>query len=466
MGEAKRILVVDDEEGLRFSLSVLLKKNGYAVSTADNGSMALDALPTLEPDFVLCDLRMPETDGVTFLRRALASGFHRPIIMMSAYGSVEDAVEAMRLGAFDYVSKPFQKNEILVVLDRAAEHVRLRTENVQLREAARAAADREILTDDVKMHQLLDLVRKIASFKTTVLITGESGTGKELFARSIHRNSPRASGPFVAINCGAIPEHLLESELFGHAKGAFTDAVSEKEGLITASSKGTLFLDEVGDLPLMLQVKLLRVLQEQKVRPVGSNRELAVDLRVLTATAQDLEELVAAGRFREDLYYRLNVFHLQVPPLRARPRDLPLLARHFIQKVAQQHGLPGCDIADDALGAMAAYDWPGNVRELENAIERAVLLSNGRPITVGDLPERVRRQPQTKAPVESGDLSVKRNTRDLERRLIREALSQTGGNKSKAAKILDLSLRALLYKIRDYGLDSNGSTVVEGAENG
>ena len=462
MDEMRRILVVDDEEGLRFSLSVLLKKNGFEVSTAENGRVALDALSSLAPDFVLCDLRMPELGGIDFLKRALATGFSKPIIMMSAYGTMEDAVEAMRLGAFDYVSKPFKKDEILVVIERATERELLRSENIELREAARATADREILTDDPKMQELMDLVRKIASFKTTALITGESGTGKELFARSLHRNSPRAEGPFVAINCGAIPEHLLESELFGHAKGAFTDAVAKKEGLVTASSGGTLFLDEVGDLPIMLQVKLLRVLQEETVRPVGSNDEIPVDLRVVTATAKNLEEAVKEGLFREDLFYRLNVFHLRVPPLRERPGDLDLLTRHFVAKLARQHGLPMCEVTEEAMEVIRSYNWPGNVRELENVVERTVVLTGGRPATVDDLPERLRRQSAGDMPFAGGDLSVKRNMREMERRLIGEALSQTKGNKSKAARLLDLSLRALLYKIRDYGSEKGESASSNG----
>jgi len=450
MGDPLHILVVDDEEGLRFTLSVLLKKKGYRVSAAENGRVALEALETLAPDFVLCDLRMPEVDGMEFLQQALAGGFSKPIIMMSAYGTMDDAIAAMRLGAFDYVSKPFNNDEIQVVLARAVERESLRAENVRLRQAAHVTAEQEILSDNARMRDLLAMVRKVAGFKTTVLITGESGTGKELIARSIHRNSPWAEQPFVAINCGAIPEPLLESELFGHAKGAFTDAVADKEGLITAASGGTLFLDEIGELPLSLQVKLLRVLQEQKVRPVGANREREVDLRVVTATARDLEELVKEGRFREDLFYRLNVFHLEVPPLRERADDIPLLAGHFIRKIAARHGLPQSEIDAQALKHIVAYQWPGNVRELENAMERAVVLAGGRVILPEYLPERLQEATMPPLPYATDDLSVKRNMRRLEKQLIREALRQTAGNKSKAAQLLDLSLRALLYKIKDY----------------
>jgi len=450
MGDPLHILVVDDEEGLRFTLSVLLKKKGYRVSAAENGRVALEALETLAPDFVLCDLRMPEVDGMEFLQQALAGGFSKPIIMMSAYGTMDDAIAAMRLGAFDYVSKPFNNDEIQVVLARAVERESLRAENVRLRQAAHVTAEQEILSDNARMRDLLAMVRKVAGFKTTVLITGESGTGKELIARSIHRNSPWAEQPFVAINCGAIPEPLLESELFGHAKGAFTDAVADKEGLITAASGGTLFLDEIGELPLSLQVKLLRVLQEQKVRPVGANREREVELRVVTATARDLEELVKEGRFREDLFYRLNVFHLEVPPLRERADDIPLLAGHFIRKIAARHGLPQSEIDAQALKHIVAYQWPGNVRELENAMERAVVLAGGRVILPEYLPERLQEATMPPLPYATDDLSVKRNMRRLEKQLIREALRQTAGNKSKAAQLLDLSLRALLYKIKDY----------------
>lgn len=453
MSDRGRVLVIDDEEGMRYTLGVLLKKKGYEVTTVENGRAGLDALDAYKPDYILCDLRMPEMDGLTLLREVMQRGFSRPVIMMSAYGTVDEAVEAMRLGAYDYIGKPFKSDEVLLVLERAAERQELREENIRLREASIAAADREILTDDPAMKNLLAMVRKIAAFKSTVLIAGESGTGKELFARSIHRNSPRAAGPFVAINCGAIPEHLLESELFGHAKGAFTDAVAHKIGLVAASTGGTLFLDEVGELPLMLQVKLLRVLQEEKVRPVGANEEIEVDLRVVAATARDLEEQVAGGRFREDLYYRLNVFHLRVPPLRQRPADIPLLANHLIVKIAQRYGLHVPPIDPEALAMLGNYHWPGNVRELENAVEQAVVLAANETITARHLPEHIREASPTAPPSQSGDLSIKRNFKNMEKRLIAEALALTNGNKSRAAKLLDISVRALIYKIQDYGLE-------------
>ena len=453
MDRAGHVLVVDDEEGLRYTLSVLLKKSGYQVSTAENGEMALAALESLQPDFVLCDLRMPVMDGMAFLTAVLKKGIAIPIIMMSAYGTIDDAVECMRLGAYDYIGKPFKSDEVLVVLARAAEREDLRAENVRLRASAEAAADREIITNASEMEDLLAMARKVAAFKSTILIIGDSGTGKELIARSIHRNSPRAEGPFVAINCGAIPEHLLESELFGHAKGAFTDAVSDKEGLVSLSGGGTLFLDEIGELPLMLQVKLLRVLQEEKVRPVGSNREIPVDLRIVAATALNLENQVKEGKFREDLYYRLNVFTLQVPPLCERPGDVALLARHFIVRIAERHSLPICNVDAQAMKLLESYDWPGNVRELENAMERAVVLAAGEDISAEQLPDKIRLDQGKKMPYFDGDLSVKRNLRELERDLIARAMEQTKGHKSKAAKLLDLSLRALLYKLKDYDLE-------------
>ncbi|HPQ71313.1 MAG TPA: sigma-54 dependent transcriptional regulator [bacterium] len=464
MANEPHVLVVDDEEGLRYSLSVLLKKKGYRVSAVENGQMALQALDSMNPDFILCDLRMPVMDGLTFLQESKRRNFEKPIIVMSAYGTIDQAVEAMRLGAYDYIGKPFNSDEILVVLHRAAERELLRAENLRLRQAAQAAADREIITDDSAMLELMAMARKVAGFKSTVLIVGESGTGKELIARSIHRNSPRADKPFVAINCGAIPEHLLESELFGHKKGSFTDAIADKEGLVTGSSGGTLFLDEIGELPLMLQVKLLRVLQEERVRPIGAAQEIPVDLRVVAATARNLEEVVEAGQFREDLYYRLNVFTLKVPPLRQRAADLPLLTKHFIQKVAERHGLPMCEVSAEALKMIEAYHWPGNVRELENVMERAVVLSAGDVIEASSLPDRVRQTPPRKMPYENGDLSVKHNLRDLERELIVEALKRTKGNKSRAARHLDLSLRALIYKIRDYNLETDKDESEEAPE--
>ncbi len=451
----RRVLVVDDEENLRHLLLVILKKGGYEPTAVSNGRKALDALDRDRFGIVLCDIRMPEMDGIEFLDELRKRAIDTYCIMMSAYGTTEIAIEAMKRGAYDYISKPFKADEILLALRKIEERERLYRENLELRRVL----DREQSFDGIighseAMKRIFDTVAKVAPHRATVLITGESGTGKELLARAIHRHSDRAQGPLVPVNCGAIPEQLLETELFGHVKGAFTGAVRDHQGLFEQADEGTLFLDEIGDLPLGLQVKLLRAIEDGVIRRVGDTGSRQVDVRLLAATGADLQRAVKEGAFREDLYYRLNVIHIHVPPLRERGEDIPLLLDHFVAQYAARHGRPVRGADRDAMRALLAYAWPGNVRELENVVERAVLLCDGDQVQPGDLPDGISggrgRYP---LPHPTDDLSIKRGTRALEAHLIERALQRTRGNRTHAARLLDISHRALLYKMRDYDLD-------------
>jgi two-component system response regulator AtoC len=452
----KRILVVDDEESFRQMLQILLKKNGFLVDTAHDGSTALHKALQNDYAFILCDIRMPVVDGPDFLKQYIATGRQATFIMMSAYGTIDTAIECMKLGAYDYISKPFKRDEILLVLKKAEERERLKKENIRLREEIKKEYSfSNIISKNPKMQEIFTLIKKVCDFKTTVLILGDSGTGKELIARAIHYNSNRKKHPFVAVNCGAIPENLLESELFGHTKGAFTDAVADKIGLFEEADKGTLFLDEIGEMPLALQVKLLRVLQESEIRQIGSGKTRKVDVRVVSATAKDLSEEVESGRFREDLFYRLNVFSIKVPPLRDRIEDVPLLAEHFLRKHGERLGKEGVGISTDLMKVLMKYQWPGNVRELENCIERGLILCDSEEINEDCMPESMHDQLSSEsiAGILSDCLSIKKADAILERELIRKALERTGGNRTHAAKLLEISHRALLYKLKEYGLE-------------
>jgi two-component system response regulator AtoC len=364
-------------------------------------------------------------------------------------------VEAMKRGAYDYISKPFRPDEVLLALRKAEERENLRKENLRLRrEVHREYAFGNIVGKSPKMMQLFDTIKKISEYKTSVLIIGESGTGKEMVARCLHYNSPRNNGPFEAINCGAIPETLLESELFGHEKGAFTDAKKEKRGSFEMAHQGTLFLDEVGEMSLTAQVKLLRVLQEGEVKRLGSERAFTVDVRIIAATIQDLSRAAAEGKFREDLFYRLNVLPVHLPPLRERKEDIPLLVEHFIHKYNEQHRLNTEGAAEDVLARLLEYSWPGNVRELENAIERAMILAQGKKIEADCLPSEVLgTRPSWKKDLWGDEYSIKKASRIMEEELIRKALKKTGGNRSHAVKILEISHPALLSKIKEYGIE-------------
>jgi two-component system, NtrC family, response regulator AtoC len=448
----RRVLVVDDEENLRLVLRTLLRRHGYEVETAESGEDALGMVDSFGPDVVLTDVRMPKMGGLDLLSTLKAKGNEATVIVMSAYGNMDQALEAMKAGAYDYVQKPFKPDEIVLALRKAEERELLRRENRALRDEIR----KEHRYDDIlaKSQKMLDIFRtisKIAEYKTTVLVAGESGVGKELVARAIHHRSSRRGGSFVAVNCGAIPENLLESELFGHKKGAFTDAVQDRRGLFEEADGGSLFLDEIGELPLALQVKLLRVLEEEKIRRVGDVRDIKIDVRIITATHRDLLAETKAGRFREDLFYRLNVLPILVPPLRDRREDIPLLIDHFVARNNVRLGTSIRGLDTESRRLLFEYPWPGNVRELENTIERAMVLAEGDQIVAQDLPDRLR---EARDPVQmqlaSGELSVKKTMRIVEEILIRRALQRTKGNRTRAAEVLEISHRALLYKIKDY----------------
>jgi two-component system response regulator AtoC len=457
MNEEKRILVIDDEENMRHMLAVLLEKEGYQVDNAADGKQGLDLASESFYDLILCDLKMPVMDGMAFLENFQDMQLESTVIVMSAYGTLDTAIEAMKRGAYDYVSKPFKPDEIMLTLRKAEERERLRKENRLLQQSVRERYSfAQMIGRSPAMQEIFATIEKVADYKTSVLVTGDSGTGKELIARAIHYNSPRADKPLVTVNCGAIPETLLESELFGHKKGAFTDAIKDKKGLFQEAHGSSIFLDEIGELPRPLQVKLLRALQEGEIKRVGDTQSINIDIRVLAATTKDLAEEVKGGGFRDDLYYRINVLHVAVPPLRERSEDIPLLIPHFIEKISKRLNSEVDGVSPAAASALQRYDWPGNVRELENFIERAMVMSGGRTIELTDLPPHLQSRVE---PVEylanDENLSIKEASRRLERTLIRRALEKTGGNRTQAAKILEISHPALLYKIKAYELDSS-----------
>jgi len=455
-GVLRNLLIVDDDASMRHLLAVILTDRGYEVRAVASAEDALKEAAQRELDLVLTDVRMPGMGGLELVRELQRTAPDLLVVVMSAYGSHDTAIEAMKAGAYDYLGKPFKPDEVVLVLRKAEERERLKRENRRLRTELSAAYRPEYLVGGSEaMQAVLRQVHKVAPQKTTVLLEGESGTGKELLARAIHELSPRSSFPFVAVNCGAVPAALLESELFGHVRGAFTDAHKDKKGLAAEADGGTLFLDEVAELPLPTQVKLLRFLQEEEIRPVGDVRSRKVDVRVVAATARDLARAVKEGEFREDLFWRLNVVGVKVPPLRERAEDVAPLAEHFLSRFALlRPELPRPYLSPEALEALKAYRWPGNVRELEHAMERAVVLADGAEIREEDLPDPVRAggASPAQAPLPGRDLSLKRGVRELEGQLIRAALERTNGNRTRAAELLELSYRALLYKIKDHGL--------------
>ncbi|MBW2322058.1 MAG: sigma-54-dependent Fis family transcriptional regulator [Deltaproteobacteria bacterium] len=450
----QRVLVVDDEENMRLVLKTCLTREGYQVVEAANGSEGLICLDREAFDYILCDVRMPVMDGLTFLKEVKIRGVLAPVIMLSAYGTVDSALEATKAGAFDYVFKPFNPEEILLTLKKAEERETLRRENLALRRAAGERPSAGIVARSKAMADLLVMLEKVADATSPVLITGESGTGKDLVARAIHEAGSRANKPYVPVNCGAIPENLLESELFGHVRGAFTDAIQDRIGLFQEADGGTLFLDEVGELPLSLQVKLLRAIQEQEIRPVGSSIPIQIDVRILAATARDLTKEAENGFFREDLYYRLNVLPLFIPPLRERPDDIPPLLEHFLVAHSARMGRERPQMAPEVAEAFLNYSWPGNVRELENLIERILVLSSHSRIEPEDVPSHIRLgffKPTGLGSTD--DLDLKARIRELEARLIKEALTQSEGNRSEASRRLKISYPSLLAKIKLYGLE-------------
>ncbi len=450
-----KLLVVDDEPGLRQSLRLILTDEGHDVTDAADGAAALSRAATEAFDVILCDVRMARMDGHEFLRRYRASGGSALVIMMSAYGSEEAAIAAMKDGAYDYIAKPFRADEVVLVLRKAEEREKLRREVESLRSALGAgAAGPGVVAESPAMRSALEVVAKVAPHRTTVLITGPSGTGKEVLARALHRLSPRSEQPFVAVNCAAIPEALLESELFGHVRGAFTGAVSDHRGLFEQATGSTLFLDEIGDLPTALQSKLLRVLQDGEVRRVGDRVTRQVDTRVVAATARDLDVDVKSGRFREDLFYRLNVVGIKLPALSERPEDVPALIRLLTETHVTRLGVPAPVLEPEALRALLDYDWPGNVRELSNALERAIVLSRSGHVTLDDLPASVVAGSAAAAvpSLPEGVLSLKRHAVAAQGEVIREALQRAGGNRRRAAALLGISVRSLFYKLKALGL--------------
>ena len=451
-----KILIIDDDPGLRKSLSLILADAGYQVVSAEDGAKGLATAEATQPDMIMCDIRMPKVDGLEFVQRYREAGGKALVIIMTAYGSMDLAVEAMSKGAYDYLPKPFGANEVLLTLRKAEERESLRREVGRLR--AEVRADRrfgEIIVRSPEMVKALEVATKVAPHPSPVLITGASGTGKELVARLIHRESNRAERPFVPVNCGAIPETLLESEFFGYVKGAFTGADKDKQGLFEAADGGTLFLDEVGELPQPLQVKLLRALQEGEIRRVGGTTSTFVNVRIISATNRNLSALVREGAFREDLYYRLAVVPIHLPPLKERREELPDLVHHFIERHCERLGLQVTKVHPDAVEVLLNYSWPGNIRELENVLEQAMLMADGDELLADELPDQVRFSMAAADDLEltDDDLSVKKHSAALERKLIQRALERTGGNRTKAAELLELSARALRYKILDYGLE-------------
>jgi len=462
--ERKQILVVDDEPNLRRVLSAQLERDGYDVHTAEDGEQALQILKENHLDLVITDLKMPKLDGMELLRQAVALDDELPVVMITAHGTVDNAVEALKTGAFDYLTKPFDQAEVRAIVRKA-----LRTRDLSAAEATRPESDaREVARYGIigQSPSILDLyavLDRVADTPTTVLITGESGTGKELVARALHENSSRRDKPFIKVNCAAIPKDLMESELFGHERGAFTGAVGSKPGRFELASGGTLFLDEIGSIPVGMQVKLLRALQGSEFERVGGVKTIRVDVRLVAATNSDLKREIAAGTFREDLYYRLNVVPIRLPSLRERATDIPLLVKHFIDKfnTRLKKSVTGLEVAAEAQ--LVSYPWPGNIRELENVIERAVLFSDGVELKVADLPSEVRdvstpHPPLVHTPSESGVVSdglkeqVKAAMSRLERELIVKALDQTSGNVTHAARLLKISRKGLQLKMKELGL--------------
>jgi DNA-binding NtrC family response regulator len=441
MGAAVRILIVDDEQHVRQSLAAWFREDGYEVSTSANGREALAELTRSGADILLVDIKMPGMDGLELLRKTKELAPDATIIIMTAYASVETAVQALKDGAYDYVVKPFDPDAVSRLVRKAAERYSLLKENRALRERVEGSAPALITAGLGRMHELQELVEQVAPTDTSVLITGESGTGKELIARLLHAKSARRFGPFAVVNCGALAEGLLESEMFGHERGAFTGAVARHRGKVELAHEGTLFLDEIGDIPPKVQVDLLRVLQERSVMRVGGNTTIPVDFRLVTATHRDLEAEVSAGRFREDFFFRINVFHINVPALRERPEDVPLLAAHFLAQFAAQMNRRIDGFTDDALAALCSYPWPGNVRELQNAIERAVVLCKEGRIGVALLPF-------AHAPA-AEDLSIDA----MEAAHIRKVLAGCGFNVTQAAGLLRIDRVTLYNKMKKYGIE-------------
>ena len=446
-----RVLVVDDEKSMRELLAITLQKAGYEVTLADGGAAAIEAIRRDPFDAVITDLRMPKVDGLQVLRAAKEQSPDMSVIMVTAMASTETAVEAMKLGAYDYITKPFKLDEVNLIIKNALERKQLETQH----------RFENIIGKSSRMVEVFDTIRKIADSPSTVMITGESGTGTALVGRAIHFNSHRRDKPFVSVNCGAIPEGLMESELFGHVKGAFTGAVANKIGLFTAAEGGTLFLDEITEIPALLQVKLLRAIQVREIRRVGDTRDVKTDVRLIAASNRDLETAVRDGVMREDLFYRLNVLPIHLPPLRERREDIPLLIAHFLQKFSKDLGKDVRGVTPEALAVLERYHWPGNIRELENVLERAIVLGAADMLNADSLPESVRRERPTRGPelvdIPEEGLDLEATLDDLERRYLQRALDRTGGVQTKAAELLRMTFRQFRYKLQKHSLAKRGA---------
>jgi two-component system response regulator HydG len=449
-----RVLVVDDEESARSGLASLLRSERFEVDTAEDGQRGLARIEETAPDVVVTDLHMPRLDGMQLLERAREANPELVVIMVTAFSDVDTAVRAMQKGAEHYLTKPVQFDELVVVIDRALERRRLKQETHELRSRlSERLSFGNIIGSSPAMQEVFDVIEQVAPTKATVLITGESGTGKELVAQAVHQNGPRASAPFVKLHCAALAETILESELFGHERGAFTGAAGRRDGRFTQADGGTLFLDEIGEISPAIQVKLLRFLQERTFERVGGNETLKVDVRIIAATNRDLEADVAAGKFRGDLYYRLNVVNIEMPPLRARPSDLLGLAGHFLERFAKENGKRIEGFADDAVERIGAYRWPGNVRELENVIERAVVLCDTPKLTAKHLPAGVGASSRTGVRIPGSTMG------EIERHAILSTLEACAGRTAQAAQMLDISIRKIQYKLHEYGVTFQRTTV-------
>ncbi len=456
-----RILIVDDEASMLEFLEIMLAKEGYAVGTARTGAEALARLGHEPFDLVITDVQMPEVSGLDVLRRTKEVSLETAVIMVTAFASAETAVEAMKEGAYDYITKPFKVDEIKLVIKNALERRNLSRENLLLKKELKTKYNfSNIIGSSAEMLKIYSLIQRVAATRTNVLIAGESGTGKELVAKAIHYNSPRRDRPFVTINCGAIPESLMESELFGHKKGSFTGAVANKMGLFEAANDGTIFLDEIGELTPPIQVKLLRAIQERTFKPVGGTDDITVDVRIISATNKDLEKEVAASAFREDLFYRLNVIQIKLPPLRDRRDDIPILAGHFLEKYAKELGKDIRKISAEAMSLLSGYGFPGNVRELENIIERSVALESTNVVLQESLPAFLARRDDGKGglgtvpEIPAEGVNLEDLVGALERTLLLKALEKTNGVKKKAAKLLKISFRSMRYRLEKYGIDA------------
>lgn len=457
-----RILVVDDEESIREFLEIMLKKEGYEVTTAEDGLVAQELLAKKSFDMVISDMQMPKVTGIELLKHVRENYSDLVFMIITAFGTTETAVEAMKMGAYDYVTKPFKIDEVRINIANALKSKDLETEvRVLKKELVKEYSFQNMVGNSAAMHSIFDLIKRVSQAPTNVLITGESGTGKEVIAKAIHYNGPLKDRPFVTVNCGAIPENLMESEMFGHKKGSFTGAISDKAGLFEVADGGTLFLDEVGELPLSIQVKLLRALQERVIRRVGATDDMKVEVRIIAATNRNLEDMVAKGTFRQDLFYRLNVINIKSPALRDRSDDIPLLANHFLKKYNERMGKNIAKISDEAMEVLKKYNYPGNVRELENMMERTVALEAGSTVLPESLPPMVMTTSGTKKMASSNEIEIGDDGLDLdkvmgqiEKELLVKAIHSANGVKKKAAKLLKISFRSMRYRVEKYGLGS------------